>query len=328
MDSSCPRSAGRGALSARSPESDTLNCFSVDVEEHFHAEVFARCCPPESWAGRALRAAPFVERIAERLAETGNRATFFVLGWLAPHIAPLLRDLAAAGHEIACHGQNHQHLSRMTPATLRDDLRRARDTLAEITGVAPRGYRAPTFSVTRRTAWALDEIIAAGFTYDSSVFPVRHDRYGIPDAPWRPFEIVAPSGAWVAELPPLTLALPGLRLPMGGGGYLRLLPGWALRSAVAWRQRRREPAMVYIHPWELDPDQPRLPVGRLATWRHRVNLHATDGKLARLLQSQRFDTAERVLQRWRQRAVLPRFILAENSPSSSMEDRRPTTARL
>jgi polysaccharide deacetylase family protein (PEP-CTERM system associated) len=255
------------------------------------------------------RAEPFVERLAALLAGHGNRATFFLLGWMVAHLAPLLRELLRQGHEIACHGDAHDHLSHLSPQQLREDLRRARGRIEDAVGVRPRGYRAPTFSVTRATAWALDLIIAEGFEYDASIFPIRHDRYGVPGAPTGPFWAVSPSGARILEFPPLVIDWRLARIPVGGGGYLRLLPGGILRRCVAGRQRRRQPVMIYVHPWELDPDQPRLPVGRWSAWRHRVNLHTTEAKLARLLSRFRFDTAAAVLEQVRAQASLPVFDL-------------------
>jgi polysaccharide deacetylase family protein (PEP-CTERM system associated) len=224
-------------------------------------------------------------------------------------MAPLLRYLVSQGHEIACHGDTHDHLSRMTPDTLREDLRRARGRIEDAVGAEPRGYRAPTFSITHTTAWALDVVVEAGFQYDASVFPIHHDRYGVPHAPVLPFWIVAPSGGRLLEFPPLTLDCGSVRIPVGGGGYLRLLPGGVLRHCVARRLRRGQPAMIYVHPWELDPGQPRFDVGRAAQWRHRVNLRTTETKLDRLLAKFRFDTAQNVLARITAGQDLPVFKL-------------------
>ncbi|MFQ5805271.1 MAG: XrtA system polysaccharide deacetylase [Phycisphaerae bacterium] len=295
---------GPGALPA------CLNCMSVDVEEYFHAEAFQGCLSPADWPRLQRRAEPFVERIAELLEEYNSRATFFVLGMMVAQVAPLLRRLAERGHEIACHGNGHQHLARLTPQELRDDLRTARRRIEDAVGVRPLGYRAPTFSVTSATAWALDVIIADGFEYDASIFPIRHDRYGVPAAPLEPFWAVAPSGARILEFPPLTLGWRLVRVPVGGGGYLRLVPAGILKRCVAARQRRGKPAMIYVHPWELDADQPRLPVGPLAQWRHRANLHKTASKLTHLLNAHRFDTAQNILRHVRASDELPTFTVA------------------
>ena len=288
----------------------SLNCLSIDVEEYFHCEAFADVIGRSQWGQLERRAAPCIERIRDLLSRHAQKATFFVLGWTVEYLAPLLRELVTDGHEIACHGDAHQHLARLDPAGLREDLKRARGRIEDRVGVCPRGYRAPTFSVTRQTAWALDIIAAAGFEYDTSVFPIRHDRYGVPDAPTSPFWAVAPSGARVLEFPPLTLDGGLVRFPMGGGGYLRLLPGAWMRQAVRQRVQRGAPVMLYVHPWELDPDQPTPKVGALARWRHRVNLRTTEEKLDRLLREFEFDTAYNVVRQVARQRELVEFRLA------------------
>lgn len=287
----------------------SFNCLSVDVEEYFHAEVFHGCLSPTEWPRVQRRAEPFVERIAALLEEYQSRATFFVLGSVVEQMAPLLRRLTERGHEIACHGYGHQHLARLNPQELRDDLHRSRRIIEDAVGVRVLGYRAPTFSVTRATAWALDVISAEGFEYDASIFPIRHDRYGVPTAPLEPFWAVSPSGARILEYPPLTLDWHFLRVPIGGGGYLRLLPEAIVHRCIAARERRGQPVMIYVHPWELDPGQPRLPLGLLSQWRHRVNLHKTESKLERLLSTHRFDTAHNILQHVCVNRNLPTFTL-------------------
>jgi polysaccharide deacetylase family protein (PEP-CTERM system associated) len=272
-----------------------LLALTVDVEEYFHGEVFAKHVQPDEWPQYPRRAAAALERIGQMLERSESKATFFVLTWTLDYLAPLLRHLVSQGHEIASHGHGHQHLKRLTPAEFRADLQRSKGLIEDRLGVRPAGYRAPTFSVTRSTAWALDELIDAGFEYDASIFPIHHDRYGVPGAPGVPFEAIAPSGRAILELPPLTLNLGIARLPLGGGGYLRLLPTAAISTSLRMNQRLARPTCLYLHPWELDPDQPRLPASRMATWRHRVNLHKTADKLATLLDRFRFGTARSVL---------------------------------
>lgn len=288
-----------------------LNCMTIDVEEYFHAEAFSGCLPREDWDDCERRASPFVERIAELLERYRAPATFFVLGWMAERMGPLLRRLHAQGHEIACHGDQHDHLSRMTAQSLRDDLKRSCARIEDAVGLRPVGYRAPTFSVTRQTAWALDVIIEHGFQYDASIFPIRHDRYGVPNAPTVPFWAVAPSGARILELPPLTIDCGALRVPVGGGGYLRLLPGAVLRRSILARQRRAEPTVVYFHPWEMDPEQPRMKVGALSQWRHRVNMSTTEPKIERLLSEFRYVTMRQLAERVRKDAALPAYNVAD-----------------
>jgi len=300
---------------AGAPPTRPLACFSVDVEEYFHAEVFARSVPRQAWPSFERRAAEPLDWIAETLAATGSRATFFVLGWTLPYLRSRIRALHDAGHEIACHGQHHDHLARLSPHALREDLRISKKALEDAIGAPVRGYRAPTFSVTRRTAWALDEIADAGFEYDSSIYPIRHDRYGVPDAPVDPFLAVAPSGRRVLELPPLTVSLGPLRAPLGGGGYLRLFPAQWFETAMRRRTAAGRVTMLYIHPWELDPGQPRLPAGALSTWRHRVHLDRARDKVRRLLSGASFSTAWEVRQRLA--PTLPVFPLAADPGSAA-----------
>jgi len=289
------------------PCAQSLNCLSVDVEEYFHCEAFAHSVRADDWSRLPRRALAGLERIAALLAEHRSRATFFVLGWTVPHLAPVLRQLVQQGHEIACHGDGHARLSRMTPEQLRSDVRRARQRIEDALGARPRGYRAPTFSITRATWWALDILLDEDMYYDASVFPIRHDRYGVPEAPGEPFRARTMSGRFIFEFPPLTVRLGGVRLPVGGGGYLRVLPGFVLRRCIAVRQSQRRPTMVYVHPWELDPAQPRLPAPFWTQWRHRLNLHTTEAKLAALLRTFRFERADAVLEMWSRQHELPTF---------------------
>lgn len=290
-----PKPAPTTTAKPSTPAGPCRLCLSVDVEEFFQCEVFARCVSPDDWAHMPRRAGPCLERLAVLLSDYAARATFFVLGWIVGPLRGILSDLAVAGHEIACHGFAHQHLARLNPQKLRTDLHRARATLEDALGVPVRGYRAPTFSVTRDTAWALDTILDAGFDYDSSIFPIHHDRYGVPDAPRGPFWAESPTGRRILEFPPLTIRWGCLRLPVGGGGYLRLLPGAFVRHCIRRAVQQGRPAMLYVHPWELDPAQPKLPVDLVSQWRHRVNLHTTERKIERLLQSFKFAPAAEIL---------------------------------
>jgi polysaccharide deacetylase family protein (PEP-CTERM system associated) len=313
------RTVGWGEMrpACRAAPAASWNCLSVDVEEYFHCEAFAGAVRPEQWPQFPQRAAARLETIAELLDRHNSKATFFVLGWSARYLGSLLRELAARGHEIACHGYGHQHLARMTPQSLADDLCRAKNVIGNCIGVQPRGYRAPTFSVTARTAWALDVIAEAGFEYDASIFPVWHDRYGVPDAPLTPFQAVAPGGARLLEFPPLTGRCCGGRIPLGGGGYMRLLPGWVLRRAVRQCAAQGRPVMLYLHPWELDAEQPELPAGVLTRWRHRVNLHTTAAKLEALLKSFTFETASAVLSDYTSRRELPVYSFTPTGAATS-----------
>jgi len=262
---------------------------SFDVEEYFQVEAASARVRPADWPSYPSRVEPSVDRILNLLAPADTKATFFVLGSVAREHGAMVRRVADAGHEIASHGMSHRMLTRMGPHELADELGQSRRLLEDLIGRRVLGFRAPTFSITRQTgAWAVDTLAEAGFEYDSSVFPVRHDRYGIPDAPRWAHWAVGPGGGRILEIPPLTLRLLGMNLPVGGGGYLRLLPTGLISGALAAARRAGRTGVIYMHPWELDPDQPVLPMTRLGQWRHRVNLHKTEDKLRRLLARHQF----------------------------------------
>ena len=271
-----------------------MHVLSFDVEEYFQVEAAARGgVRPEQWHDHEMRLAPCVDRILDLLAEHSVTATFFVLGWVARHQQDVVERIARAGHEIASHGLNHRMLTMLTgepnrEELFRDELLDSRKRLEDISGRQVVGYRAPTFSITHTTAWALDVLAEAGFAYDSSIFPVRHDRYGVCDAPRWAHRAVGPGGGQILEIPPLTLRMIGVNLPVGGGGYLRLLPSPVVARGLRVAEKLDHPGMIYLHPWEIDAGQPVLPMGRLSRWRHRVNLHKTEAKLRRLLRTFRF----------------------------------------
>ena len=220
-------------------------------------------------------------KILEILASFQVRATFFIVGEIAETHPKLVRDIAEAGHEIGSHSHDHRRVHRFTPAAFAGDLRTSKDRLEQAGGRAVSGFRAPTFSVTRETAWAIDVLSEAGFTYDSSIFPVRHDRYGIPDAPRTPFVAVGRERE-ILELPPATWRMLGQNLPVAGGGYFRLFPPFVMRAGLSQLARTTSPAvgMLYFHPWEFDPGQPKLPLKRLSKWRTYVGVGKSFGLLA------------------------------------------------
>jgi polysaccharide deacetylase family protein (PEP-CTERM system associated) len=222
-----------------------------------------------------------------------------VLGWVAERLPGLVKGIRARGHEIACHGYGHQLIYRIGPALFREDVRRAKGVLEAITGVAVRGYRAPTYSITKESLWAFDILIDEGFSYDSSVFPIHHDAYGIPGAPRFPYTVRRADGS-LEEFPLTTLPLgPGgcsYQLPIAGGGYLRLLPAALIKWGIERVNfREGKPAVLYLHPWEIDPGQPRIKAGWKSSFRHYNNLSRTEGKLRYLLQGLRYGTMEKVL---------------------------------
>lgn len=272
-----------------------LNAMTVDVEDYFHVSAFADVVRPDSWDQYESRVAANTDRLLALFAAAGVRATFFVLGWVAERHPDLVRRIHAAGHEIASHSYRHQLVYDLTPDEFVADLRRAQRVLEDITGTAVRGYRAPSYSITRQSLWALDLLASEGYTFDSSIYPIRHDRYGIPDAERHPHRLAGGAGAlW--ELPGSTVRHAGMNLPMGGGGYFRLLPyGWTRAGIRTLNETEGQPAIFYLHPWEIDPDQPRIRCGVVSRLRHYRNLHDTETRLTRLLAEFRFGTVADVL---------------------------------
>lgn len=273
-----------------------LNALTFDVEDYFHVESFAQVVSPDRWAGFETRVADNTRKILDLLDRHGVSATFFVLGWVAEREPDLIRAVAERGHEVGCHSYAHQMITRLDRDAFRADLRRARAAIEDLIGAPVRGYRAPTFSVVRGTLWALEILAEEGFEYDSSIFPIHHDRYGIPDAARFPHRVALSGGGSIVEFPMTTVRIGPFRWPFSGGGYFRLLP-YALIQAGLRRVNELDamPAMVYLHPWEFDPAQPRLPVRGLARFRHYVNLDRTAAKLERLLGAFAFAPAAEVL---------------------------------
>lgn len=270
---------------------------TVDVEEYFQAETFSRIVPRTRWDRMPARVARSTGRIRDILGERGVRATFFVLGWIARRYPDLVRSLHRDGHEIASHGWDHRMLTRMAPERFREDVRRSKRILEDIVGEEVSGYRAPTFSIVERTAWAHDILADEGYGYSSSVFPVRHDRYGWPEFGRLPRAVAGPEGNRLLEIPMSVARFARLGIPFGGGGYLRAMPV----TLTAWLLRRNRrlglPVVVYIHPWEIDPEQPRIRISRPAHVRHYLGIEGAERKLCRLLDTFRFDTMKRYLER-------------------------------
>ena len=271
------------------------HALSIDVEDWFHPEALRGAVRPEDWPRLESRAGHNVERLLRLLDAAQTRATFFVLGWVAEKEPDLVTRLAAAGHEIASHGWAHRMITQQSPEEFEDDLRRSLRLLRAQSGGRVVGYRAPSFSVVRETVWALDVLLDHGVEYDSSIFPVHHDRYGMPGAPRAPYRVAWRDARELWELPPATLHVLGRTLPAAGGGYLRLLPYGV--SACALRRLEREgiPGVVYTHPWEYDTEQPRVALPRLRSLRHYGNVGGMETKLARLLREFSFTTCAEVL---------------------------------
>jgi polysaccharide deacetylase family protein (PEP-CTERM system associated) len=261
-----------------------LNILSVDVEEYFHPTEVQRFVDPGRWGEYPSRIEEQVDRVLRLFERRGAKATFFAVGWVAEHHAGALRAIRSAGHEIACHSYAHQLVYRLSPAEFRSDTERAMTAIEDACGVKPAAYRAPSYSITRDSLWALEVLAACGFTHDSSIYPIAHDRYGIPGFDRYAHIILTPSGA-IEEVPIATARVwPGMVTPIGGGAYLRLLPYRYTAAGIRRINREeRKPACIYFHPWELDPDLPRLVRGRLSRLRTYAGIESMPAKLERLL---------------------------------------------
>jgi len=265
------------------------HAFTVDVEEWYQGIELS----PSEWPHDS-RLHTGLDPLLQLLESCGDvKATFFVLGAVAERFPEVVAEIARAGHEVGCHGHQHEFVYRQSPDEFRSDLQRARDALGDATGEAPIGYRAPYFSIRSDSLWALDILAEEGFVYDNSIFPVKNDRYGIPDAPRAPFDVPTPSGNLI-EIPITALRLAGVNLPFSGGAYLRILP-WGVQKA-AWHlaERGGDPVILYIHPWELDPGQPRISLRRRVAATHYARLNLTERRLRRLLNQHQFGRVDHV----------------------------------
>jgi polysaccharide deacetylase family protein (PEP-CTERM system associated) len=263
--------------------SSIVNAMTVDVEDYFHVSVFDGLLARRRWEELDSRVCRNTERLLRIFDVHQIRATFFVLGWVAERFPQLVRRIAATGHEVASHGYAHRLVYDQTPTQFRDDVRRAKGILESIAGAPVIGFRAPSYSITPRSLWALDILIEEGYGYDASIFPIRHDRYGIPRSPRHPYVLVREGGALV-EAPASTVRCGPMNLPVGGGGYFRILPYWWTAWGIDRLNRfEGKPAIFYLHPWEIDPDQPRLRASFLGRFRHYRNLQKTEARFRELL---------------------------------------------
>ncbi len=267
--------------------STTRHFFTVDVEEYFQVSAFERWVPRSEWERLPSRVEASVDQLLQLLAEHGVVGTFFTVGWLASRKPALLRRIADQGHEIASHSWWHRRVTTLTPEEFREEVRSSKAALEDVTGRPVFGFRAPTFSIVPGMEWAFDVLLEEGYRYDSSLFPIRRPDYGYPGCPPGVHMIRRLSGS-LLELPMATTMLAGMRLPAAGGGYLRQLPYGLVARAFREHSARGTPGMFYIHPWEIDPDQPRLPGPALARLRQYVGLARTFPRLQRLLSEFRF----------------------------------------
>jgi polysaccharide deacetylase family protein (PEP-CTERM system associated) len=271
------------AAPAHPSDAPVVNAMSIDVEDYFHVSVFDGIVPRHRWNSFESRVCANTERLLEIFAAFDVRATFFVLGCVAERYPDLVRRIAVRGHEVASHGYAHRLIYDQTPVEFREDVRRAKRLLEDAAGMAVGGFRAPSYSITPRSLWALDVLIEEGYWYDASIFPIVHDRYGIPVSARHPYRIQRPAGT-LFEVPGSTVRVGPYNLPIAGGGYFRILPyTWARWGIARLNEHEKRAAVFYLHPWEVDPGQPRLPAGRLGSFRHYRNLQKTEDRLRQLL---------------------------------------------
>jgi polysaccharide deacetylase family protein (PEP-CTERM system associated) len=282
-----------------------LNALTVDVEDYFHVSAFADVVSRSQWETLESRVCSNTERILDIFADAEVRATFFVLGWVAERFPALVRRVWSAGHEVASHSYAHSLVYDCSPEEFRADLRRAKAVIEDACNAEVCGYRAPSYSITQRSLWALDVLAEEGYAFDSSIYPIRHDRYGIPTWP-RHIHRLSHGSSSIWELPGSTIQVAGQNLPVGGGGYFRLLPyAWTSGGIRRLNEVERRPAIFYLHPWELDPDQPRIHGRVTSRIRHYSNLHRTERRLRRLLKEFRFGTVSEVLEQFHAHGTVP-----------------------
>lgn len=271
------------------------NALTIDVEDYFQVAALAEAVKPEDWHSMEYRVEKNTDSILELLDNKGLKATFFTLGWVAEKSPELVKRIHDAGHEVASHGYSHQLVYNQKPEIFQDETRRSKQILEDITGAPITGYRAASYSITAQSRWALDILCEEGFTWDSSIFPVHHDRYGMPGTPHEPYMLKAPGGGLLKEFPLSTCPIGSYRLPIAGGGYFRLYPYWLSRWGLGRINRAGQPFIFYLHPWEVDPEQPRLKVSAFSRFRHYNNLNKCMKRLEKLVGDFSFGTVSEVL---------------------------------
>jgi polysaccharide deacetylase family protein (PEP-CTERM system associated) len=265
------------------PPAGLINALTVDVEEYFHPNAMDAAVSPDDWDRLPRRVEGNTHHLLDLLGARGVRATFFVLGWVAERLPQLVDEIARRGHEVACHGYAHRLAYELGAQRFRADVTRAKAVLEQRIGAPVSGFRAASYSLVGTTPWVFDILIDAGFQYDSSIFPIRHDIYGVPSFSRFAVCVQRPAGQ-IVEVPASTVRLLGRNWPVAGGGYFRLLPYWVTSGALRRINRRDgRPAIVYLHPWELDAEQPRLPASMKTRFRQYANLHRTEERVRRLL---------------------------------------------
>ena len=272
------------------------NALTIDVEDYFHVSAFAKNISINDWDNQECRVEKNISDILQIFSDANHKATFFVLGWVAERYPELVKLIHENGHEIASHGYSHQLIYNQSQELFREETRKSKQLLEDIIQEEVTGYRAASYSITNRSLWALDTLVEEGFEYDSSIFPVRHDRYGIPGATEHPHVLTTPNGSSLVEFPLSTLRILSWRVPMAGGGYFRLYPYFFFKQAVTHIiEKQMQPYIFYLHPWEIDTDQPRVKSSWFSEFRHYNNLDKCRSRLESLLASFEFGTVKHVL---------------------------------
>lgn len=271
------------------------NALTVDVEDYIHVSAFANAIPRKDWNNIPLRVEQNTHRLLQLFGDCGAKATFFMLGWVAERVPQLIREISESGHEVASHGYSHRLVYNQTPKEFREETIRSKSLIEDQAQLPVYGYRAASYSITERSKWALDILAEQGFIYDSSIFPIRHDIYGIPDSPEYPYQLKTPDGHSIVEFPLSTARILGMKLPIAGGGYFRLYPYSLTKYGLSRINKLNKPFIFYLHPWEIDPEQPRVNAGTIARFRHYNNLDKCESRLKSLLQDFSFDTTMNVL---------------------------------
>lgn len=271
------------------------NALTVDVEDYFQVSAFADNIEQHEWDEHPLRVENNTYKLLDLFDEYQVKATFFTLGWVAERKRDMVFEIARRGHEVACHGYSHQLVYNQTPEVFQQETVRAKSTLEDIIQQPVLGYRAASYSITEKSLWALDILAESGFVYDSSIFPVRHDRYGMPDTPEHPYHLKTPAGHSIIEFPLSTAKILNYRLPVAGGGYFRLYPYWLSKAGLKQINRQQKPFIFYLHPWEVDPEQPRISASWFSRFRHYNNLDKCEPRLRNLMSDFQFTTTWDVL---------------------------------
>ena len=272
------------------------NALTIDVEDYFHVAALKSQIPVDSWDSRECRVERNVDVLLQMFDDQSVTATFFTLGWVAERYPQVVERIAKQGHEVASHGYSHQLIYHQEQDVFREETFKSKAILKDITQAPIRGYRAASYSITERSIWAVDTLIEAGFEYDSSIFPVRHDLYGIPNFPKQPHVYKGSDKGDIVEFPISSVNMFGYQLPIAGGGYFRLFPYWFTKYGLSKINKEGDAFMFYLHPWEVDPDQPRVEnVGWKSTFRHYNNLAKCQGRLAQLMKDFEFTSMENVL---------------------------------